>query len=273
MDAVEQVHQWQRRYSVASGELKARASKHRRVVLGLLVIGAALCAVPFTGTQIAGALCLAVAGLSQLATLGEKNAATWVGTRRISEGLKRLMYLGLMDVDGYGTDRILEEADQLFDDDKAAVSAAEDFEPDSPGMPSVASLEDYVRERCDGQIAYYAKAVQDRKEAAKQWRILEACLALLAAALGVIAASTSFDSAALVGVATTAAALVGTHVAANRYDLDAELFAITRTRLEAERSKLDVEKANAKRTEAFVVAVEDILAVEHSLWVRNKSAE
>jgi Protein of unknown function (DUF4231) len=155
----------QRRWSQIADAAGDRLDRWRWVNLTLLGIGAlagALAAQEHwlgngwrSGFAIVGAAALAIAGVLQRAFLTPGQVKRHTTTRAASEALKAEVYrylIGVPPYDGADADAKLASAANRVDDEAAEYLAAKSLVvPDGKPLPTVASLDDYVRDRAVGQ--------------------------------------------------------------------------------------------------------------------------
>jgi hypothetical protein len=281
---VSKAWQSQRLWSTAATTLKSQIARARMVVLALTLGGAALITLgatvadvsTITGKVLAavGAVALAVAPIVAARSITQRNVRDWTRARSASEGLKTEIYCYLTGAGKYAGTAVAPEAQLDGErrkiehdlDDLAPITV--DLTPTAKPLPEVDDLDSYVQERLDDQIDdFYRPKARAAAHRLKQFRAAEYALSITGAALGAVAAATGSDQvSAWAPVATTAAAAVAAHVAAERYEHLVVGYETTRRRLEDLRSRW-ASGAAAADPGAFVVECENAISVENQGWM------
>ena len=274
MNVGDQIHRWQRQYSNAANRLKRRSERTRSLIFALLIAGAACSIVPFTPLQTVGALCLATVALVQIFGLSRQHEVSWVGLRRVSEELKRILFLNLIGDPDFADEKAIGETTLLREETPDLLLCLRESDHDTKAVPLVSTAKDYVDRRAHPQIDYYTNRIESARRRSNFWRVGEVVLVIASGAVAIAALVSSTDGLpAAVGVLTTLASVVAAHLAASRFDYDRELYSLTKSRLEAALSAADIKEANSSEAIELVRQIEGILAAEHGLWVRGRISE
>ncbi len=139
-------------------------------------------------------------------------------------------------------------------------------------LPNVSDAESYARIRVDGQIhEFYRPKAEKMERRLSLFRAAEFTLALVAAGLGAVAAAVEVEAvAAWVTVVTTASAAVTAHIAAERYEGQANTYRGTAGRLERLRNgwqRNQTDKGGVEADSQFVVECENAISTENEEWM------
>jgi hypothetical protein len=230
---VAEVWREHRRWSNTANRLKRSIEFWRGAALGLAILGAVLATVASQSGQGSSwarwtsglaAVALALVPVIRGARLGRSAVEAWTRARSASEALKSAAYLYCTRTPPYaGEDRDLE----LRRGANAIVADVGDLEgrtlgvPDSDKpVPAVTDVNSYLESRVQPQIdTYYRARAAQLQKRLRLFRGAEYALAMLAAGLGAVAATTgTVGLAGWVAAVTTVGAAVTAHIAAARYE-------------------------------------------------------
>jgi hypothetical protein len=284
-EAASSVWREQRLWSVAANRLKTSLVRWRVIALTLTILGAVLIGISATVTHasplagralsITGAVVLAIVPVVRYQRLARERVRDWTRVRSVSEAFKKQIYLYLARAGDYAEgdrdSKLLEWRDETM----AKVIDLERYlrEADAVerNLPDVDDAESYARVRVDAQIrGYYRPKAEKMGRRLSQFRALEFTLALSAAGLGAVTAAVEAKTiAAWVTVVTTASAAVTAHIAAERYEGQANTYRGTASRLEQLRNRWQRSR-EVMRTAAdsqFVVDSENAISTENEEWM------
>ena len=269
-----------RQWSIAANTARARLDRWRLWNLVLLVLGALLGALAAqtwlprgvaTGSAIAAAIALGLAGILQANALNADQTARWTHARAASEALKAETHRYLMRVAPYaGPDpaQVLQAQLEIVQSrTKALVADQQEATPDDRPLPTLRTVQEYVSVRAQGQAAWHQEKSVDHLRQAQSLRIWQ----LLATGVGtVLAAVTGFvpswHLSTWTAAATTVAAAVGAHLAATQHQRIAAAYAATTEQLERLVAFFDPATATPAEQAQFVAEVERVLAVQNEGW-------
>lgn len=231
----------------------------------------------------AGALLMALAGTLHHRSHMHEQVAKWTRARSASEALKEHVYrylthTGQYDIDD--SDAVLRSAVSRITDqvrDLEALTANIPVPERTP--PSPLNIEEYVTTRVEGQISGYyrprSKALARRRD---QWRRGQNWLIYGGAALGALAAFFPLAGpAAWVGVFTTIAGAIGTHIEGTRFDQLIIGYQATARRLESLRNEwrdtLSKKKIGMDEKSDFINRCEEAISVENQAWMAEWTAQ
>jgi SMODS and SLOG-associating 2TM effector domain 1/Protein of unknown function (DUF4231) len=277
--------------SRAAGRLKTTYNLARATAFSLSIAGALLAAVASQLSEpariwTAGAAAVAFAFVTFVTGqfLGGVRAQQWVRARGASESLKRLAYTAAASAAPYAGPMA---SPGLLQSEKVRIeNAVEDvLSPITTGPKGSTPVDpisetDYVKDRVDGQIAFYSKEANAAIEMATRFRWIQLVLAgvttLITALLGAtpkyILTTVNFDFVALTTVVTTIAGLVLSYVEAARYDFLAMSYGATARRLSEVTLPPGVDATKPEWSQ-YVNACEDVLEAEHAGWIAKFSGQ
>jgi hypothetical protein len=280
-------------WSQGANKLKQSLFRARSASLALTILAAVLATL---GVQIGEASsvagrCLAAGAAVSVGLVALLQTATsrariqaWTRVRSVSEALKSEIFVFLAGVAPYrGEDRavrfrqnvqsVLADADDLSD-------STIGFQPKHRSLPGVNDVASYIAERVQEQIDdYYRPKGAAMKWRAKQFRVGEIALSILALVLSATAAASGRQEfAAWSPVITTIIAAITAHTAVQRYD--ALALEYTRTYEQLERLMLDrlsspsvTPQEAEKADDQFVSAAEGVISIQNESWMaRNVAA-
>ena len=270
-----------RQWSLAASTARRRVDRSRLGNLLLLVVGAlagALAAQTWLadaaakGFAIAAAVALALAGFIQANALNAEQLGRWTEARAASETLKAEVYRYLIRVSPYaGADRAAALEAQL-DVVQGRVSDAlladqQTVTPDSKKVPPIRTFAAYVTDRAEQQAEWHRKGTRDHR---RQANVLRRWQLAATAAGAVVSAIANLDPAwrlsAWTAAATTIAAVIGTHLAAERHLQIAAAYADAADRLDRLIAGMEPSTATRAQQAQFVADVERVLLALVQGW-------
>jgi hypothetical protein len=269
-----------RQWSIAANRARARLDRWRLWNLTLLVLGALLGALAAqtwlargvaTGSAIAAAIALGLAGILQANALNADQTARWTHARAASEALKAETYRYLLRVAPYaGTGRaqVLQAQLELVQGrTKALVADQQEAKPDDRPLPTLRTVQEYATVRAQGQATWHRDKVVEHERQARNLRFWQ----LLATGVGVVLAAItgfvpSWRLSTWTAAATTVAAAYGAHLAATQHQRIAAAYAGTSEQLERLVALFDPGTATPTDQAQFVAEVERVLAVQNEGW-------
>ncbi|MGY1670315.1 DUF4231 domain-containing protein [Geodermatophilus sp. SYSU D00710] len=278
--ALDLVWRRHRQWSIAANAARARLDRWRLWNLVLLVLGAlagALAAQTWlargvaTGSAIAAAIALGLAGILQANALNADQTARWTHARAASEALKAETYRYLMRVAPYaGPDRAQVLQAQLAivqSRTKALVADQQEATPDDRPLPALRTVQEYVTVRAQGQATWHRDKTVEHQRQARSLRFWQ----LLATGVGVVLAAVSgfvpsWPLSTWTAAATTVAAAVGAQLAATQHQRIAAAYAATAEQLERLVALFAPATATPAEQAHFVAEVERVLAVQNEGW-------
>jgi hypothetical protein len=246
-------------WSRTADRMKRRIGRARTAALAVTVtvaVLAALAGVSATDAPVASRV-LAVAAAFGAAVLPRLRPAwsgralrDWTRARSVSEALKSEVFLWLAkagpyrgDLDGTG---LLERSNQLREVGGDLLRHQAGIAPDQRPTPDVHDVPSYFAARVSDQIhAYYRPRAAELQRALRRFRAVEIGLAVLAAAIGAVAA---------------------VHVAATRHEYQLIEFLHTAQRLELLSARAATE-STADGLDALAVAAEQVISIENEAWM------
>jgi len=283
------VRRQQSRWSQAADRRKRQIDRARGTGLGLAVAGAVAGtaasqvtgASPATGRVLAFVAALAI-GLAALAQRNASGSAVeeWTRLRSISEALKAELYTYLAGAGRYRTEhrnqRLLDRMDQFVAEAGRLNARIAGVEAADGELPRVADIDSYLTLRVRDQVLNYYRPRErrmDRRAAA--FRRAQWVLAVAGTALAALAGVTQTEAlAAWIGVVTTVAATVTTHVAAARFEYQQLEYARTANVLESLAARWrDTTEHGAHEADRLVQRVEEIISVQNEGWLVRWSTD
>ena len=232
-DHLKEAWQQQRNWSQTANRLRSKILKYRFAALVLTVCGAALAATATqlgTNTASAGharivAVCAAFAvGMvpALRVTFDRRTVSDWTRMRSISETLKSEIFVYLAGVSPYrGPHRqalLAKHVRKVLHDGADLIYYLPPSPPAWTPLPDVSDVASYVQVRLVGQIdRYYRPKAREMNHRLNMTRNVEAGLAAIGAALGVLTLLPHVYTVAWIGVVTTAGTAVAAHAAESRY--------------------------------------------------------
>lgn len=283
-EAVEDVWKRQSVWSQAAGHAKISVNRSFTLVLGLVVAAAVLSALsaqlepdhPGTARWLAVAAAVGVA-VTPLARRG--SAATsveaWTRMRAMSETFKSDVYLYLAGATPFtGPDRdvlLRDRADELLDSADDLSGHTLKIVPRARPLPAVTGPESYFTERADRQIEGYFRPAALQASRRLAWtRRAELLFGLAGAVLAALGASGLTAATIWVGVVTTVAAAVTTHLASTRL----EFLHLEYSRTGGELARLRA-RANDPGADLLdlIARCEQVISAQNSTWVAKWTAD
>ncbi len=215
----------------------------------------------------AAGMTVAAAGHLGKDWLSARDRLAWVHQRHLAEALKRESWLAWMLVppyDGEDAKVRLEARVQRLIGNRAyqCREVAEEGE-----LPKHASIEDYIAERVEDQIAWYSKRSQEGQDKLDRWTQVPTYLGLGAALLGAGGLLVSIAAVA-VPVLTAIAAAILAWLSAQRLDVTVRRYQEARFELQLLLAGFEgLSGAQSRDAEqAFVLRCEQAMARENEAW-------
>lgn len=274
---------WQRyrMWAVTSRTLKEKNASWKRRVLLLTIIGTAFATLgPHAGQAslqralpLIGAGALAVATFLGKELLAATHEQRWVKARAAAEALKSEACKYLVQVTPYeGSDKPVKLKARL-DQLNSAIDGQPDDVPEEEtlrGMPATPwTIDEYVKQRVDDQIAYYKARAKDHADAMKKGRTGSLSLGCVAVLLGAVTGATPEGAtlaAAVLGLVTTVGAAIGAHFQAGHYEALSQKYRETANSLATLEAEF-LASGGAADTASFVNAAETVMQAEHAAWL------
>ncbi|MFI9388490.1 DUF4231 domain-containing protein [Kutzneria sp. NPDC052558] len=268
-------------WSRTADRMKRRISRARTAALAVTVTVAVLAAlagvlaaeVPVASRVLAVAAAFGAALLPRLRPAWSGRALRdWTRARSVSEALKSEVFLWLAkagpyrgDPDGVG---LLERSNQLRDVGGDLLRHQAGVTPDQRPTPDVHDVPSYFEARVSDQIhTYYRPRAAELQKALRRFRAVELGLAVLAAAIGAVAAVLGGSEWTVwIAVVTTIGAALAVHVAAARHEYQLIEFLHTAQRLEVLSARASTE-STADGLDALAVAAEQVISIENEAWM------
>ena len=273
---------WQRQsvWSQTADRLRRGPSRARRCALAL-TLAAAACALGSSQLQpahravsVSLAVLAAVLGTAVAVLRGTRSqeaVARWTRARATAEALKTLVFEHLATADSPGSaarDQALEAAVRSLE------SRVGDLERFAPGvtavdrsLPDVHDVPSYLHHRVRQQVeGFYEPRGKRYARRLTVVRAVEIGLALAAAALGALSA-TAPTIGAWASVATTAAAAVTAHAAAERYEVLVDEYSRTSSRLRYLLTRPVGAHGEPLSGARLVQECEQVIAVQNQTWI------
>jgi hypothetical protein len=270
--------QWQRRWSTAADAAKKNLARWRLSALLLVLAGAVAGAVSTAfgdNGWWAAAVAVVTIGLSPWVAghAGKERIRDATRLRAVSEGLKAEVFRCLAGAHPYDDgdrlallDRRVEALTTGDDRLRLQVSAIAAVRRE---LPDVHDVESYVDIRLGGQLKYHRDESLEQSHKARRYRVAQYVLAAVA---GIFAAGAAVPvthwASAWIGVLTTAATAVATHVAASHFESDAMAYDRTADALEALRARWPEGRAGD-----VVLDCERVLATQNEAWFAEWNTE
>lgn len=279
--SLELVWRRHRQWSLAAKTTRARLDRWRRWNLLLLVLGALagamaaqdwLAAGAATGFAIASAVVLAVAGFIQANALTADQTARWTQARAASEALKAEVYRYVIGVSPYaGADRAKALQGQLdIVQSRVPQSLLVDQQTtaaDDRPVPALSTLDEYVTGRAQEQADWHRMNSGEHAGQTRNLRVLQLVATGVAVVVSAIAGFVpAWRLSTWTAAATTIAAAVGTHLAANQHQRIAATYAATADQLERLIASIDPATATQEQQAEFVADVERVLVAQNEGW-------
>lgn len=279
-----------RTWEATSERLKAANESWKTRVMALTLAGTALGALaPFAGGFVGGApwpgrvmgllgtLCLALATYFAKELLDTKHEQRWTRARTAAEAFKSEAHRYLMQAAPYeGPDRNTHLAARLPELEAITTGQVPDTltdGSDKKGMPANAwSIDDYVANRLNDQVAWYRRRASDYVASMTKGRVVTLVLGAAAVLLSAITAVLTGGeaqqgtvTAALLGIVTTAAGAIGAYFQASHYEATALRYTETANALQ--RRGL----AASPDAKQLVADAEAIMQAENAAWLAERT--
>lgn len=271
MNVIEAVWRDYRRWALTARKRKAAQDQARQITLWLGLIGAGLATwAGQPGDQgqwlsLLSAASIALAAFFGRELLTPEKETDWAKCRMLAEALQRQVWLALMQAppyhDAHARERLASQAEELAQGARLSPDAAVNTK-DKP-LPQAASVDDYIAQRLDEQIAYYRRAAAGHQRSLKNWKVVSFGLGGLAVLLGVVGSQCE-AIAAWVPVITSASAAVLSIVQSGRYQSLLPLYQQTARQLELVRAQW--QDSPDKDVAQLVLEAEDIMSRENESW-------
>jgi len=280
-------------WSQGANKLKQSLLRARSASLALTILAAVLAtlAVQIGEASSVAGRCLAAGAAVSVGLVALLQTATsrarvqaWTRVRSVSEALKSETFVFLAEVAPYrGEDRAVrfrQNVQSVLADADDLSGSTIGLQPKQRSLPGVNDVASYIAERVQQQIDdYYRPKSAAMNRRAKQFRVAEIALAILALVLSATAAASGRQEfAAWSPVITTIIAAMTAQTAVQRYDALALEYA--RTYEQLERLMLDRPSGTSvspqeaeKADDQFVAAAEGVISIQNESWMaRNVAA-
>lgn len=240
------------------------------------------------GMIMLGVVLLAVVPYLRQKLVSPERIQTWTAARNVSEQLKEAIYrhlMGALPVDSDGSPANLIRRCRAIKQTVASLAGlAAVMQPPQRKRKTQMTLEEYLSERVDGQIAYYRKKGEQAGKTARSLQRVEFMLALAAVVLGALTGSIGPEVVAVAGefrsinsllpllavVGAAAAAVTGHIAGAREAETAAKCYAsydlLKMIRDEWRVSTNPTDPDNLRR---MVDAVESAISAEYKDWVAD----
>lgn len=285
--ALEYIWGQYRVWAATSRVSKEKLSRWRRIVLALGIAGAV---VGVLGAQqwipwdrlwpplpkalgVASAALLALAAYFSKEILDLDCEGRWLRARAVAEAFKREAYLLLTRTPPYDGDISLTHVGETIGPKLPEDMEYERLTPEQKreSLPSSAlSVDDYVRDRVEGQINnYYEPRAEANRAVARKIKNVTRALGALAVILGILG-FVWVGIPAFVAVITTVSAALAAYLYAGRYQYLAVSYTATARKLEGLRVAWQVSgktDADAAERNKFILGCEEVIAAENGAWM------
>jgi conflict system pore-forming effector with SLATT domain/uncharacterized protein DUF4231 len=275
-----------RRCAATSGFHKSQLETFTRISLFLGIMGAVIGTVAqhvapgstSVTSRVLGVIAstlVALAGLAATQAISGDREKIWIKCRSAAEALKSSVYLYCVSVrpfdDRNRSAALAERAEKILKE-LAGIElrpGGMDKEP-----PREMTVVEYIRDRVDDQIGYYATSTRRFQKKADFWRYCLMGAAAASAAIGAVSAIYSLSPwVALLATVTTS---VTAYVKNQRYESMIGLYQTTSIRLQLlkdqwlDSGKTDLDKVDR---DSFIQRCEETLSIENGAWVAQWSLQ
>lgn len=271
MNVIEAVWRDYRRWALTARKRKADQDRARQITLWLGLAGAALATVSsqlgdqWQWVSMLSATSIALAAFFGRELLTPEKETDWAKCRMLAEALQRQAWLALMQVppyhDALASERLASQADELAQGARLSPDATVNTTDKS--LPEAASVDEYIDQRLEKQIAYYRDTAAKHQQSLKNWRRVSFVLGGLAVLLGVIGSQCELV-AAWVPVVTSLSAAVLSIVQSGRYQSLLPLYQQTARQLELVLAQW--RDSPTKDVAKLILEAEDIMSRENESW-------
>jgi SMODS and SLOG-associating 2TM effector domain 1/Protein of unknown function (DUF4231) len=267
-------------WSQAANRLRVGIGRARAIALVLTIAGAVLSTLATEATSLSTAAgkVLAVAAGAAVALapiartyLAPASVEDWTRARSVSEGLKSELYTYLAAGSPYqGEDRdaqLMARTGQVQTDAADLIRYATGLCPVDRPLPAVHDADSYLRVRLVPQWEWYTTRANGLKTRLTWVKRVQFGLSLLAAILGVLAATLAVTApAAWIAVATTVSVAITAYAAGSRYEY--QLVEYLRTAFQLDQLRKNWAAGHGTMTsDAFVHECEQVISVQNEGWM------